>query len=317
MSKGLLRLEPEGMVYYERGKGAVVRFSREETKAIWQIDEFPYDVPGPEVVHLEISGRCNLSCPYCYVEKGAMELGTSEWKEIIDQLAGPSLRIFQLTFGGGEPLLRDDIFDLARYVNGRGLDLTMTTNGLLVPTCNKDDLKLFDAINVSYHGDLKILEDGLGYLKDACVSCGINFIAKKEYQNVLSALKDIAKEMNAEILFLSYKTYEEPDEVLPPEEVHRMAESASQEVRVAVDGSVVGQCWCNYRFVDIDALGNIMPCSFIREPMGNLLEKPFRDIWESRDRYQECPYFPLNNHHCWDLPQEGRYRVFKIDNSNG
>ena len=63
---------------------------------------------------LELTYECNFACPFCYVpwidhpEIRGKELRTEEWKEIIDGLAKAD--VASLTFTGGEPLMRDDIF---------------------------------------------------------------------------------------------------------------------------------------------------------------------------------------------------------------
>ena len=56
---------------------------------------------------LELTYRCNLNCPYCYVgcERNKKELTTEEWKKVIDQLPFYSIA----TLVGGEPLIRKDL----------------------------------------------------------------------------------------------------------------------------------------------------------------------------------------------------------------
>lgn len=62
---------------------------------------------------LELTYRCNLNCPYCYVgeERNKQELTTEEWEKVIDQI--PFYGI--ITLVGGEPLLRNDFNELLEY----------------------------------------------------------------------------------------------------------------------------------------------------------------------------------------------------------
>ena len=55
---------------------------------------------------LELTYRCNLQCPYCYVgsDRNKQELTLEEWKKVIDQI--PFYGI--VTLVGGEPLIRKD-----------------------------------------------------------------------------------------------------------------------------------------------------------------------------------------------------------------
>ncbi len=82
----------------------------------------------------EITRRCNLSCIHCRAsaEKGPYpgELSTSECLVLLDDIASFSKPVIILT--GGEPLLREDIFEVARYGNEKGLRLVMAVNGTLV-----------------------------------------------------------------------------------------------------------------------------------------------------------------------------------------
>jgi len=86
----------------------------------------------PETVHLAITAHCNLACPGCCVPHFATgpELGAAELCGLIDQWA--RMRVFQLAVGGGEPLLRQDLFDVLAYAWQQGIVPNLTTNGTLL-----------------------------------------------------------------------------------------------------------------------------------------------------------------------------------------
>jgi MoaA/NifB/PqqE/SkfB family radical SAM enzyme len=272
----------------------VARFNREETARIWGVGEFPEDIPSPEVVHLEISARCNLDCPYCYAEKDEAELPREKWEGIIDRLADAG--VFQVTFGGGEPLLREDLPWLAERARKRGLDVNMTTNGLLVPE-RAAELDLYSQVNVSYHGNAAVVAQALGHLEEKRIRRGVNLVMKRSYADKLDFVAAGAGMYGAELLLLTYKTRDDLAEVVPPAEVLEAAKTP--RCKTAVDGSALGECWANYRFADVDSRGRVMPCSFIREPMGDLTAQDFGEVWRGRERYRKCPYFAIDNAHCW------------------
>mgnify|MGYP002855921439 CR=1 FL=1 len=88
---------------------------------------------------LELTYRCNLSCPYCYVgnERNKQELSTDEWKKVIDQLPFYSL----VTLVGGEPLIRGDFIDILAHVSKKIFNKThVVTNGILI---NDEIIKAF------------------------------------------------------------------------------------------------------------------------------------------------------------------------------
>jgi radical SAM protein with 4Fe4S-binding SPASM domain len=83
---------------------------------------------------LEVTAACNLHCIHCHTSGGGRaddELTTGEVKRLIDQLA--QVREFRmLAFTGGEPLVRDDLFELLAYAQARGFTNTLATNGMLI-----------------------------------------------------------------------------------------------------------------------------------------------------------------------------------------
>jgi len=97
----------------------------------------------PRLISWNMTFRCNLRCPHCYIDAGEREgegaLNTAEGKMLIDQIADVSKPI--LIFSGGEPLLRNDVFDLARYATEKGLTVAMGTNGTLITDSVARELK--------------------------------------------------------------------------------------------------------------------------------------------------------------------------------
>jgi MoaA/NifB/PqqE/SkfB family radical SAM enzyme len=172
------KLTPEGMAIYIPEKHTTIRLeSLEEIEKYTKLKlkKLPDDYPGPEIVHLEISDRCNLSCPYCYVgKKEARELTTGQWIQIIRKLADAG--VFQITFGGGEPTMRDDLIPLAAYAKEVGLNVAMTSNGVNIPKYYQQQLRFFDQINISFHlaSGGKVFEAALKHLKDNGIRRGIN-----------------------------------------------------------------------------------------------------------------------------------------------
>ncbi len=87
------------------------------------------------------STDCNCSCFYCPVIKakkpdGSNLLTTDEHKNIleqIDEIAEPKKNPgTAIGYIGGEPLLRDDIFELLLYARKKGFFTSILTNGILI-----------------------------------------------------------------------------------------------------------------------------------------------------------------------------------------
>jgi radical SAM protein with 4Fe4S-binding SPASM domain len=90
--------------------------------------------PPPYLISYAVTRKCNLKCKHCYSdatrEQARDELQTREAKRVLDEIASWGIKL--LIFDGGEPLCRDDFFDIARYAVQRGLRVVVGSNGTLI-----------------------------------------------------------------------------------------------------------------------------------------------------------------------------------------
>ena len=90
----------------------------------------------PHVVAWNLTRRCNLECAHCYISAGphesaSSELATPECLRIVDELLAVNPAPM-LILSGGEPLLRDDLAEIAAYASRRGATVVVGTNGTLL-----------------------------------------------------------------------------------------------------------------------------------------------------------------------------------------
>lgn len=79
----------------------------------------------------ELTWQCNFKCIHCYqYPQSCPKLTTDEIKDIITQLA--DMGCLYLSFTGGEPLLREDFWEIAEYAREKTFALTLQTNGFLL-----------------------------------------------------------------------------------------------------------------------------------------------------------------------------------------
>lgn len=90
------------------------------------------------VISWNLTRLCNLRCQHCYIEAGPLrkgelkgELSTEECYAVVDQITELNPNAL-LILTGGEPLLRRDVFHIARYAGGKGLWVVVGTNGVLI-----------------------------------------------------------------------------------------------------------------------------------------------------------------------------------------
>ncbi|MBE0460249.1 MAG: radical SAM protein [Candidatus Aminicenantes bacterium] len=111
----------------------------------------------PSSLYIHPTYRCNLNCYYCYnlddrekysAEGFYDELTFEEYKKLLTEVKEIGIR--NLVFTGGEPLLRKDIFSIAKFSKDFGFHNSLITNGTLITPSNaKKIVELFDHISVS------------------------------------------------------------------------------------------------------------------------------------------------------------------------
>ena len=97
--------------------------------------------------------HCNQKCVHCYAANQPQaeenELGTEDWKRIIDKCRAAG--IAQLTFTGGEPTLRADLPELIEYA--KWFITRLNTNGILITESFAETLKSasLDSIQITFY----------------------------------------------------------------------------------------------------------------------------------------------------------------------
>ncbi len=86
----------------------------------------------------EITTVCNLNCKYCYniwhenqnYKKGQMKFET--FRKIIKKLKKDGFDLKTISLAGGEPLLNEDIFEMAEYAMKKNIKVIICSNGVLL-----------------------------------------------------------------------------------------------------------------------------------------------------------------------------------------
>lgn len=130
----------------------------------------------PHVVAWNLTRRCNLACAHCYIAAGswhaeAGELSTERCHEILDQVLEVNPRPM-LILTGGEPLLRDDLEELAHHASEGGATVVVGTNGTRLDHARIESLMAagvtgvavsVDSLDSTYHDRFR---HGSGALQD-------------------------------------------------------------------------------------------------------------------------------------------------------
>ncbi len=104
----------------------------------------------PLFVEWNLTFRCNQRCLYC----GACDAPRAEWdtQQVLEGLQCLwRIGARWITLGGGEPLLREDIGDIARGAHALGFRVYLSSNGALLPQ-KPDILQWIHHVNISLDG---------------------------------------------------------------------------------------------------------------------------------------------------------------------
>lgn len=112
----------------------------------------------------EVSRRCNLRCRFCYNAwkiKGNQEAGEITTRQALHLLgkAIDQAGAKEITLSGGEPLLRQDIFQIIKFLKKRAVKVALVTNGTLLTRevadkCISEGVDLFQVSLLSDQQDL-------------------------------------------------------------------------------------------------------------------------------------------------------------------
>ena len=270
----------------------------------------------PTRISINITRKCNLECKHCLSSAGrpdSNELTTQELFQLIDQLkeAGkPTLAI-----GGGEPLMRNDLFEIIAYARKNDIGVSIVTNGTLITeeiARALDKLEL-TSITVSIDGlkknhdfirgkgtfekairGIKILKE---YVKTAKLS--MRMIVNRKNISDCSEVIQLAERLKLDSVRLTpvlplgraeknqYLILDQSQYLQLLKDCHKV--SAKVEV-VLPDGRIDPKmirpgefgCHCGREICWITQTGEVYPCIFFGEKysVGNVRKEKFIDLWE-------------------------------------
>jgi heme b synthase len=173
------------------------------------------------LVFWETTAGCNLECMHCRrldVGKELMrsDLSTVEAFGLVDAVARVGAPI--LVLSGGEPLIRPDIFEIARYAREAGLPVALATNGTLIDRTIAESISAsgirrvaisLDGARDETHdsfrrlpGSFKAALTGFDQVKRAGVSLQINCTIARHNADELEDLFGLAESLGADALHL-------------------------------------------------------------------------------------------------------------------
>ena len=273
-------------------------------------------VKRPTYAYIAITSLCNSRCKYCdmWKNKREDELTTEDWKIIINDLA--KIGAVTLTFSGGEPFIRKDLFELASHAKSHDLVTMVVTNMSLF---NKNLIEKI-AENFDFYGvsidtthpemyeevrgmdwleqikqNIHNLMDGFSKLKAQTEVCAFVTIGNKnayEIHEIIHMVFDDLKMDTISFNLIDPNGGSTAKEFIPTQEQINYFKKVVLDHKslypISNSTQYLNQLGnfdykCNpWKCVQIDNRGFlIVPCLFLGEKKINLRKQRLSDVWKS------------------------------------
>ncbi len=301
----------------------------------------------PVAMTFAVTYKCQCTCKHCsagrHLKDDLRELSTKEAKALIDQ--SQNLGVSLIAFTGGEPLLRDDIYDLISYVDKKKALPILFTNGLLLTEENINKLinaglySLFVSIDSPIREEHDKLRGFIGLFDSAIQGIrrmrskggfvGISsYATRSATQNgMYKKLYLLARKLGVQnlIYFDGVPTgnmLKDTSEILTSEqheEIRKFSSSVfgqrkvpqfnSQSWQNSIEGYLggIGCLAVNLQYY-VSAYGEVSPCDFTPLSFGNVRNKSLKEIWNKMIHH---PAYKHRDTSC--RMQNPKFRRFYID----
>ncbi|MCK4506992.1 MAG: GeoRSP system radical SAM/SPASM protein, partial [Desulfuromonadales bacterium] len=272
----------------------------------------------PLTFNWTLSYRCNFVCEHCYSrDEECPELAIQDIKRVVDILVEQQVPF--INFGGGEPLIRKDLYEVAEYASKRGLNVSMNTNGWLLDDEAAQRLKDvgFKSVGISIDSSVPSVHDefrnmpgsyekavrGLDALRKVGLKSTMSSVISRINYQAFRELLDLAREHGVGQVYLhnfkcsgrGLKNREELD--LSPAEWQAFYLEAlavkhqTDDLTISFDDPVIASLpeyqektmvkgsSCGKLSLHLRPNGDITPCGFIPVVVGNILKEDFEKIW--------------------------------------
>jgi MoaA/NifB/PqqE/SkfB family radical SAM enzyme len=306
------------------------------------------DLVRPTTCTLQVTTRCQLDCYHCsaarYKSGERDELSTEEWLDVIRQ--AEHLGVNNIVFTGGEPLLRQDVFDLIAAVDPDRANAAMFTNGLLLTDTRIARLReagLFslmvslDDVRPEKHDELRRVPGGFaksvegirraldgGLLVGISTYAGPDDVREGRAEQIIELARKIGVHEitifdtvpTGKLLPLEHEwllSDEDKRQLVALEKKYNALEGYPHVITQAfINGPDGAGCFAGYIQFYMTAYGDVNPCDFTPLTFGNIRDEPLLPIWE---RILAHPAYCHRSDHC--RMQDPEFRRAYIDDIPG
>jgi heme d1 biosynthesis radical SAM protein NirJ len=217
------------------------------------------------IIIWNLTRTCNLECVHCYASSKSKdykgELTTKQAFDVVDQLKEAGCGT--IVFSGGEPLFREDLFEIGSYAKEKGFFTALSSNGTMIGDIEAEKLRTagFDYIGISLDGIGQVHDNfrgmdgafelavaGILRCKEKGLRIGVRFTITKRNSHHLPLMFDFVEEKRIAKIYISHLVYSgrgvsNSEEALGPEETRKavrfIMEKAAEYVKNDIPIEVV------------------------------------------------------------------------------
>lgn len=179
-----------------------------------------------DYLRISITEHCNLRCAYCMPEEG-IKLTPKPNLMTADEIVSiaqtfVNLGVTKIRLTGGEPLVRKDAHEIILRLGKLGVNLTITTNGILVPdfmetfrqagirtvniSIDSLDKDKFNTITRRKYFD--VVNENIGLLLKENFNVKLNVVLIKAFNdNEINDFIELTKDKNVQVRFIEFMPF--------------------------------------------------------------------------------------------------------------
>lgn len=296
-------------------------------------------VPKPSVMYVELTYRCTCKCSFCDrwkigPEMASRELTTEEMKKLFKDAYGIGVRY--VGFTGGEAFLRKDIFELGEYARSLGMNITVASNGTLINEGNIERIaKTFNSIAISMDGFKKETHDSLRGVEGVYDKAmrALELIKQHKLPVTVNMVVNSKNYLEIDDYLAYFQSKNIPVQLTPVHDYAGSFLNVNQNIKNWDVGKFnaewqrltqkyplltrgfyqhvpkfiedpkslthVYTCFAGSVVLFVNPLGDVFPCEFLRSKMGNVSEKPLKQIWSEALELRKYISSPKRACVCW------------------
>lgn len=269
----------------------------------------------------ELTYRCNLYCKHCYIPqrlKKIKELSVEKLKQTIYEIS--TLGGLYIVFTGGEPLLKEEIFQLIKFAKRLNFVVILFSNGSMITQDVAKKLKDTDVdrVEISIYGPENVHNRFVGvevftkiisaveHLRKYGIDVCLKTVLMKFNFNFYEYIKTLAEKLNVKLKVDYVVTVKNDGDTSPLKlqlDSEKMKFLLSQHKisfdKVTTKPKTVESLTCSagYNIVGITPDGKVYPCIQFPYKLGDLNKKKFVQIWQNnrflsqikdKKKYKKC-----------------------------